>query len=98
MALGRWKDLQAAARRRRTVTDRARRSAHYSGGTIEPRERPFHDREEFTRIRFELAAAPPPPWPLSGDPNIIGEHEVPPVRCGCCDAVIPWSIIKGWRN
>jgi hypothetical protein len=38
------------------------------------------------------------PYPASGDPNIIGEHEVPPVRCQCCNAPIAWSIIKGWAS
>jgi hypothetical protein len=56
------------------------------------------ERARLTRLFLEIKAAPPPPWPLSGDPNIIGEHEVPPVKCQCCNAVIPWAIIKGWRN
>ena len=37
-------------------------------------------------------------YPTSGDPNIIGEHEVPPVCCPHCRKAVPWAIIKGWRN
>jgi hypothetical protein len=37
-------------------------------------------------------------YPTSGDPNIAGEHEVPPVRCPCCNHALPWALIKGWRR
>jgi hypothetical protein len=37
-------------------------------------------------------------YPTSGNPNIIGEHEVAPVRCPCCNHALPWALIKGWRN
>lgn len=39
-----------------------------------------------------------PLYPTSGDPNIIGEHEVAPVRCPCCNEPLPWPLIKGWRD
>jgi hypothetical protein len=35
---------------------------------------------------------------LTPDPNLIGEHEVEPVRCQCCRSPIPWATIKGWRD
>lgn len=50
------------------------------------------------QLRAELEAAVPFGYPTSGDPNIIGEHEVAPVRCPGCKAPLPWSLIKGWRN
>jgi hypothetical protein len=36
-------------------------------------------------------------YPTSGDPNIIGEHEVPPVCCPHCRKTLPWQLLKGWR-
>lgn len=33
----------------------------------------------------------------SGDPNVIGEHEVPAVHCPHCRRALPWALIKGWR-
>jgi hypothetical protein len=38
------------------------------------------------------------PYPVSGDPNIIGEHEVRPLCCPHCNGQLPWALIKGWRN
>jgi hypothetical protein len=34
---------------------------------------------------------------MSGDPNIIGEHEVDPVCCPFCERSLPWALIKDWR-
>jgi hypothetical protein len=28
------------------------------------------------------------------DPDMIGEHEVEPIRCGHCGEAIPWRTIK----
>lgn len=48
--------------------------------------------------RREIGRAAWPRYPTSGDPNMIGEHEVAPVLCPCCEAPIPWKIIKGYRD
>lgn len=38
------------------------------------------------------------PYPTSGNPLIIGEHEVRPVCCEGCGRAVPWDLIKGWRR
>lgn len=50
------------------------------------------------QLRAELAATVPFGYPTSGNPNIVGEHEVAPVRCPCCQSPLPWPLIKGWRD
>lgn len=32
------------------------------------------------------------------DPDMIGEHEVKPVHCRDCGAVIPWRLLKGYHD
>jgi hypothetical protein len=53
-------------------------------------------RARFARIRARALANPQPIYPVCADPNIIGEHEVPPVLCTQCSEKIPWAAIKGW--
>jgi hypothetical protein len=55
------------------------------------------ERRLFVDLRF-FGRKPRKIYPTSGDPNIIGEHEVPPVCCQRCGHKIPWRIIKGWRD
>lgn len=55
-------------------------------------------RDRYNRQRGVVPKRTSPNYPTSGDPNIIGEHEVEPVKCPCCGEAMPWPLIKGWRN
>lgn len=54
--------------------------------------------ERLEQLRAELEATVPFGYPTSGDPDIIGEHEVAPLLCPCCRSPLPWPLIKGWRD
>lgn len=58
-----------------------------------PTREPAQVQQDIPRDRFHNRR-----FPTSGDPNIIGEHEVPPVCCPHCSKIVPWALIKGWRN
>jgi len=54
--------------------------------------------KRWTDAEFELAMFRLDRYEKGFDPDLIGEHEVKPVRCPCCGHAIPWALIKGYRE
>ena len=93
LGVGRSGHKRTEAARAAPAQPRTPRQWHETDGVVIPA--PFDIVALLRNPRLQAQAGP---FPTSGDPLIIGEHEVAPVRCCHCDQALPWPLVKGWRT